>query len=310
MNSNTVGIRSSVSSGFRKLTDGLRATYRSFEGLGCCDQACFLTLPLLLLYADDFWYVRIPVLGLALAGLLFANVRRNPYFWFAITCFLSAGVCYNWWEVDNHKYLMCYWCLAIFFSLWHPGEGNTLATSARCLLALTFTLSFVWKLLPADFANGNFFIYSFLFDSRFSDKLQLVGLVTSDVLELNDLAQRSLVSYDSQLEAVDVIYDSRLRSLALGLVWWTWTIEGLLAVCLWIPTRFRLSTLRDGLLLVFVVSTYPVAPVIGFGWLLVAMGFVQAEQHRKKVRLLYLIVLLLLQGFRLPWSSIAASVSQ
>ncbi len=308
--SETRGSSRAGPSGLRRLIAGLKATHSAFESLPLHDQACFLTLPLLLLYVDDFWYVRVPILGLALAGLLFANVRSSPFFWFAITCFLTAGLCYNWWEVDNHKYLMCYWCLAIFLSRWHPHEDGALAASARYLLGLTFCFAVLWKVVSPDFSSGDFFFYSFLFDSRFTDKLQVLGLVDPDLLELNDLARRALVSYDSQLESVQTASDPRLRTLALGLAWWTYAIEGAIAISFLIPRRLRLSRVRDCALWVFLVSTYPVAPVIGFGWLLVTLGFVQTEAERKKTRFFYLVVLLLLQAFRLPWSSIAESMAQ
>src|SRR5688500_5743696 len=109
MTSPEVSERPGLMQALRKPGVGLAAAYAVFERLERHDQACLLTLPLLMLYVDEYWYVNVPVVGLALAGLLFANIRGNSLFWFTLTCFTVAGVFYNWLSVDNHKYLLAYW---------------------------------------------------------------------------------------------------------------------------------------------------------------------------------------------------------
>lgn len=288
---------------------GLHKALDSFDRLTTLEQAGFLTLPLLLLYVDNFWYVNVPVVGLALAGLLFSTARRSSLFWFTLTCFLAAGVFYNWHVVDNHKYLLCYWTLALVVSASLADGGRSLAVSARWLIGLTFAFASYWKLVSPDFLSGDFFHYSLLFDPRFSGKLQALGWVDPSLLELNEVAHRALISYDSHLDSVQLATVPGLDRLALGLTWWSLALEAAIALAFLVPRRARIAGLRHGLLIVFVVSTYAVAPVIGFGWLLVAMGFVQCDRSRRKTRLLYLLSLLLLQAFRLPWSSISRAVT-
>jgi hypothetical protein len=287
----------------------LGAAYAAFERLEPHDQTCFLTLPLLMLYVDEYWYVNVPVVGLALAGLLFANIRGHSLFWFTLTCFTGAGVFYNWLSVDNHKYLLSYWCLAVFCSLLHPRAAECLSTSARYLIGLLFTLAVFWKVWSPDFLSGDFLHFQFLFDSRFEGKLKALGLADPRMFELNDVAQRALASYDSNLSSVQLVLDSNLHRAAVGLSWWTLLMEAAIAIAFLAPRGSWVWRTRHVLLLAFVGSTYAIAPVIGFGWLLVVMGFVQCDPSWRKTRMFYLSSLLLLQAFRLPWSTISDAMT-
>ncbi len=62
---------------------------------------------------------------------------------------------------------------------------------------------------------------------------------------------------------------------------------------------------RQILLIIFLVTTYPIATVIGFGWLLCIMGFAQVdspEQWRTKIG--FLFVFFLMELYLVPWASI------
>jgi len=58
--------------------------------------------------------------------------------------------------------------------------------------------------------------------------------------------------------------------------------------------------LRDPCLLLFLATTYAVATVVGFGWVLAGMGLAQSAS-----RLPYVAVLLLIEAYTAPWSSLA-----
>jgi hypothetical protein len=82
----------------------------------------------------------------------------------------------------------------------------------------------------------------------------------------------------------------------------TVAIEALLAVAfLWTPDR-GVSRIRDASLLVFCATTYTVATVEGFGWLLIAMGVAQCAPGRSGTRTLYLAAYALVLFHReVPW---------
>src|SRR5688572_9862675 len=175
----------------------LRGTINTFDKLGTLDQAALLTLTLLLLYVDDLWYIKVPVVVLSIVGLLVSTLRNNAYLWFCLACFMGAGVFYNWQAADNHKYLITYWCAAIFFILFFRLGEHHLKTSARCLVGLAFLFAVIWKIITPDFLIGDFFEYTFLFDDRFREKLETVGLLHSKASQFNLIAREALTAYDS-----------------------------------------------------------------------------------------------------------------
>jgi hypothetical protein len=51
------------------------------------------------------------------------------------------------------------------------------------------------------------------------------------------------------------------------------------------------------------MTTYAIAPVEGFGWLLVAMGIAQSEQERRVMRVMYLGVFFIILFYReISWA--------
>jgi hypothetical protein len=80
-------------------------------------------------------------------------------------------------------------------------------------------------------------------------------------------------------------------------------LEGAVAVAFLWPGDRGLTKLRNILLLTFCATTYTVAPVEGFGWLLVAMGVVQCEPKRRLLLLCYLVAFGLILFYReVPWT--------
>lgn len=288
----------------------LHSTMAAFDGLSLTEQAAMLTLPLLLLYTQDEWYVRVPVICLSVGGLVFSQLRHNAYFWFALVCFMGTGIAFTWEASDNHKYAITYWCLALFFVQWFAADLSNLRTSARLLLGLIFGFAVLWKAISPDFSSGDFFQHAFLFDERFSGKLALLGIVDAEAMELNGLARQTLTSFDGSFNTVSISIPPSLPLMAKGLAWWTLALEGLIALCFLLPATNRLAKWGDPLLVLFILSTYVIAPVIGFGWLLIIMGVIQCAPTRKGMRFAYLASLLLLQLFRLPWATVADSFFQ
>lgn len=96
---------------------------------------------------------------------------------------------------------------------------------------------------------------------------------------------------------------ARLLWLARFVTLWTIALEGLVAVTFLWPLGRGLSALRDMCLIIFCATTYAVAPVEGFGWLLIAVGVAQCEPERGKTRLVYLAVFGLILFYReVPWA--------
>jgi len=79
-------------------------------------------------------------------------------------------------------------------------------------------------------------------------------------------------------------------------------IEFLVALAFLWPLGRGLSKLRDVLLIIFCVTTYAVATVQGFGWLLIAMGVAQSDPDKWKTRISYVVVYALIIFYsEVPW---------
>lgn len=299
----------SANSSFNKFPKFIGSLLEPFNKLGDFEQAAFLTLPLLLLYVEDHWYVKTPVVVLSLAGLVFQYLRQNAFYWLALSCFMILGICYNWPAADNHKYLMVYWCLALFFThLFHTGE-MALKYSARYLAGFAFAFAVTWKMISPDFLSGIFFEYTFHFDSRFIAKLKILGLLDPGVAGFNFAAKDALVAYDSNLYEADILLNNKLDFWAKLLAWWSFLLEGMIALCFLLPVRYKLAPFGDILLLLFIFCTYLATPVTAFGWILAIFGFIQCDAARWKTRMVYILVILLLQVYRLPWATVTGLIS-
>jgi hypothetical protein len=60
---------------------------------------------------------------------------------------------------------------------------------------------------------------------------------------------------------------------------------------------------RHGVLIAFCVGTYALAPVAGFGWLLLAMGLGQCRPEQRRLQVAYLAVFFLVLFYnQVPWT--------
>jgi hypothetical protein len=120
------------------------------------DVIAAMTLLLLLLHTEPEKYLRVPVTVLSTAGLLYRPLARKASFWFVVTAVLAAGHFTLWHLIDNHKYLMTYWCLALACSLLMEDPRQALAFNARLLTGLCFFFAVLWKATSPDFLDGSF----------------------------------------------------------------------------------------------------------------------------------------------------------
>ncbi len=267
------------------------------------DLALRLTLLDLLLRPVGNEWIRLAILGAAASGLLLPALLRRPELWGALTLLTGIRVILDWPLPDNHAYLLSYWCLAIAISCWVEDRQRVLAINGRWLIALVFGFATLWKLvLSPDFVDGTFFRVTLLVDPRFEGLARVAGGLT---LEQLDAARAALERHaDGGLrEAMAAATPSaRLENLALAMTGWTLAIEAAVAAAfLWPPDR-GLSKLRDGLLIAFCATTYAVATVEGFGWLLIAMGVAQCAPDRTRMRFAYLATFALILYYReVPW---------
>lgn len=289
---------------------GYHRLRRALADLAAADRVVLvtaMTLVLLLLYSRGAWYTQVPVAVLGTAGLLLPGLRRSSWFWLGMGAFLAAGYFREWYAIDNHKYLYVYWCLALALALRTGEPRASLAVSARWLVAACFLFATLWKVLSPDFLDGTFFHYALLTDLRLQWAGELFGGLSAEVSAANRRALEALVGYSAKVSPVELRSSPAVAAAAGVMAWATLAVEGLVALVFAAPERWRLDRLRAPLLLAFVLSTYALAPVIGFGWILLILGLAQAPD-RGAIPTAYAVVFLLLPLYRIPWHDLLAAL--
>lgn len=263
--------------------------WQGLRALDVLDLVLRLTLLMFLLNPVGEGGLRPLFLLLAGGGLIHSRAAYSPMLWLGLTLAAGWRVVEDWPLADNHAYLLCYWCLAIACSLWLPDPRRALAAHGKWLIGLVFLLATVWKVsLSPDYLNGTFFQFILLADERFADTTRLVGGLSEAQIEM---AYQALVPEVERPATLTLpVLPARFTLLVLVATWWTVILEAAVTLCFVLPLSGRAVRWRHGLLLVFCVTTYAVAPVAGFGWLLLVMGLAQCKPHQSALHTVYLCI--------------------
>ena len=253
-----------------------------------------LNLLLLLLFGSQDPNYSLLLRILCTPMLFSRNLTVNRWMWTAVACVSVASTISYWFGQDNHKFLMTYWTLACCLAVWSRNTASVLALSGRLLIALTFSFALFWKLFGGQLLSGEFFEVTFLIDGRFEPMARLGGVSGEALIENRDLA-KLLRLFPSEAVAGTLQSSERLPTLAAAMGWLTVLIEAAVAAGFWLRFWMRDLDVHNWLLMVFCVATYSLAPVIGFGFLLVTMGLAQCNLEHRDSRHGYLWTFILVQ---------------
>lgn len=244
---------------------------RTFRSSTAFDLALIAStvLPLTVVSADPARaLVGAIVSGVALVS---SSLRRDWRFWVVLAGLYGIWYWSDWRTLDNHAWLMPVWFSAVAVSRFRPDSEETLRTQARLLVALVFTFAMVWKLRSPDFSSGAFFEFTLLTDPRFAPLAEWLG-VSRETLAIN----QTLVA--SGPDPALLVGGESVRGLATLLTAGTLVIESSVAVT-WGVSRIP-TVARHASLALFCAATYVIAPVAGFGLILLAMGSAEAQSTR------------------------------
>jgi hypothetical protein len=263
--------------------------------------AAQLAAAALLLAPVGLGLVRAAVLVLALLALLAPRIALSPWLWATLAGLTALRVVLDWPMSDNHAYLLFVWCTALAVSLGAQRPRGVLARNARLLIAAVFALATLQKaVLSPDFTDDTFFRWALAEDPRFEDLGALLGRGPADLERTRAWLE---AAPGPPPEGAAFVETPALRRAAHLLTWATLLVEGAVALAFLAP-RALVSRLRDPALLLFCGGTYALAPVAGFGWLLLSMGVAQCG--REGARWLYLAVFGLLVFHReVSWLAFA-----
>ena len=272
------------------------------------DSVLTLTAILLLLRPLDVWWLAPFVLAAACLSLTVRAVRRAPLTWILIATLVGARVVAVWPLSDNHIYLLAYWCLAIGLALSTAASAATLSASSRWLLAAAFVMAVVWKaVLSPDYTDGRFFRVTLLTDGRFADAALMFGGLSRDQMAQNRAFLEPLPEGAALLHPPAFVEPPRLRAFARIATWGGLFLEAVIATAFLLPAGKWGELTRHASLLTFCLTTYALAPVAGFGWLLASMGLAHCRTDQHWLRGAYLAVFILILLYaEFPWASLLA----
>ena len=278
---------------------------------GVHDSVLTLTAIVLLLRPLDVWWLSPFVLAAACLALVSRTVRRAPLTWILVAVFIAARVVTVWPLSDNHIYLLSYWCLAIGLALSGPASAATLSASSRWLVGAAFGMAVLWKaVLSPDYLDGRFFRVTLLTDGRFADAALVFGGLTPEQMADNRAFLEALPEGAELLDPPPFVEPPRLRAFAVVATWGGLMLEALIALACLVPWSARIHWVRHALLLVFCVTTYALAPVAGFGWLLATMGLAQCHAHQRTWRAAYVAAFILVLLYsEIPWTAVLADLT-
>lgn len=248
------------------------------------------------------WYTQLGVMTLAVSALVIRPLQWNPLLWFGLVVVFLVSFRATWFQQNNHDYLKTYWCAAVGLSLLAASPRQALAWNARIVIGLCFLFATLWKVLSPDFLNGEFFHYFLLQDTRFELIARFLGGVSPAELAPGRTERVLYSAFGDPAAGTAVAHAARVGWISPLLTWWTVLMEGLVAAAFLSPLGTFLSKWRDVVMVVFMVSTYIIAPILFFAWILCGMGVVQAEPARGRLGLvLYIgVFVLILIRFYVP----------
>lgn len=147
--------------------------------------------------------------------------------------------------------------------------------------------------------------YELLIDPRFEWFTRLMTGLSAETLEANRAALDSFRGLTTFSTEAAIAGNAATASLATFLTWFTLVIEAWIAVAFLVPARSVLGRSRDIALLAFVFSTYAVATVPGFAYLLIAMGLAQCDRERAYAAWGYLGAAIVIQLYLTPLGAMA-----
>jgi len=268
-----------------------------------------LTAVELLLRPMGPWGVRPLILAAAGLALLVPRTLSSSLTWYALTALLTARIVADWPLPDNHIYLLTYWCLALALSLGATDPARTLATNARLLVGTAFLMAVIWKaLLSPDYLDGRFFRVTWLTDARFTDAVQLLGRMSASQLTDNREKLAPFPEGAEPLNHTPPPDPTAFQYLVLMSTWGVLALEAFVAFAFLFPRGARASPLHHLSLLLFCGVTYAIAPVAGFGWLLLTMGVALCRADQRLLRATYVVTWFLVLFYsEVPWANVAVS---
>lgn len=241
--------------------------------------AVILSLVLFYFYNNITGDIETALKVVIVAGIVTRTVKHYA-FWGIITLILLVSNSPDWYSIDNHIYLMIYWSFALTLTFYSSSPKTVLNNTASLLIGFCFLFATFWKMITPEYMNGTFFQYLLIGgDARFDSFALFLTNIDVDMINQNKNTFSYIkgMEYRGELETLHIPQSTVLLSTLL--TWWTLLLEGLIAISFLVNKTSAIAKFKHYLLFIFILTTYPVAPVITFGLLLVCMGVASTKSN-------------------------------
>ena len=172
-------------------------------------------------------------------------------------------------------------------------------------------MAVLWKaVLSPDYLDGRFFRVTLLTDERFADASMVFGGLTPDQMAQNRKFLEPLPEGAELLNPPPFVEPPRLRAFATVATWGGLMLETAIALLCLIPASRVTEVARHVALVLFCATTYALAPVAGFGWLIATMGLAQCRPGQRPLRMAYITVFVLILLYaEIPWTGVLADLT-
>ena len=268
------------------------------------DTVLRLTAIAVLLRPMGPWFVQPVLLALGALALISRRWLRRSSLWAAVSIATAIRIADDWPLADNHIYLLAYWALAVALALRAEDAPAALAATSRWLLGLAFVFAVLWKVAwSPDFLDQRFFRVTLLTDPRFTEVTMLIGGLSAADLAADRAALAPLPHGAELIDPPVIAEPPRLKAFAAISTWGVVALEAVVAVLMLAGSRA--ARLRHAALLLFCTVTYAIAPVAGFGWLLLVMGLAQVGPAQVWLGRTYVAVFLAVLFYsEVPWPAL------
>ena len=241
---------------------------------------------MLLLQHGTYW--KVVAIGAVIAAL-HRTVRHSGSFWLTISVLFAIPACLQWHAFEDHAYYAILWLAAIGVTRIGTRQRRSLVISARTMIALAMGLAVLWKAISGQYMSAEMFHHKLLTDPRFCAIVSTpVAGVTPSAVGDNRDAILSLRQMGGE-QSVTLSSTATLGLIAVLMTYWTIGIELAIALAFALPRWRLLDRWRNHFLMIFLVSTYLVVPVIGFGLLFAAMAMAQCRRNERHWQLAYFL---------------------
>jgi hypothetical protein len=256
-----------------------------------------ITLLFFLMNSSKDVYIQLPVSIICLAALIFPDFKLLKITWLCLILIFSIGNTFHYFELDNHKFLYIYWCIAIFACLFSDNFENDLKINAKLLIGFVFAFASLWKIISGDYLNNSFFVFTSITDGRIAGFFGLLHLLSKETIMQNRNAVNYLVNESQPPYQIGLLYTSGIYRIAQFLTYFGLLIEIIISVLFLLPDKISVTKYRDYALIVFLFFTYLVAPVWEFGSILSIIGLAQTDSKKKSA--IYVLLFLIMQIYRI-----------